>query len=165
MISLLARAYIHSLFFFCISLSKRHGVNYAFEIRDLWPETLIQIGSLSRNSLVCNFLFKLENFYPKKAALIIGVLPKIMNILLKKVLILKVYLDIQQVMLDYFPLNPYPYNNKKFTVTYFGSVGNANGLDTIVDSIQYLKEQDLCSEICLRIIGSGPLLQDQETGL
>ncbi len=140
-------------------LSKRHGVNFAFEIRDLWPETLIQIGSLSRNSFVCNFLFKLEKFLSEKAALIIGVLPNIDEYLIEKSIDFKKFIWVPNgVMLDYFPLNPYPYNNKKFTVTYFGSVGNANGLDTIVDSMQYLKEQDLCSEICLRIIGSGPLL-------
>lgn len=140
-------------------LSKRHGINFAFEIRDLWPETLIQIGSLPRKSIISKLLFKLERFLSEKASMIIAVLPKIDDYLREKKIDCKKFVWIPNgTMLDYFPLNYYASNKKKFIVTYFGSVGNANGIDTIIDSMKYLNEQGLCKGIGLQIIGAGPLL-------
>ena len=57
-------------------LARRHGVPFVFEVRDLWPESLIAFGRISRHGLPAILLRSLEKGLYRRAASIISVLPK-----------------------------------------------------------------------------------------
>lgn len=52
-------------------LAKRYKVPFIAEIRDLWPETLIAMGTISRNGLMAKMLRALEGLLYKRAVRII----------------------------------------------------------------------------------------------
>jgi glycosyltransferase involved in cell wall biosynthesis len=56
-------------------LSKRYDAKFIAETRDLWPETLIAMGQISRDSIPAKILYKLEKFIYKKADSLIFTLP------------------------------------------------------------------------------------------
>jgi glycosyltransferase involved in cell wall biosynthesis len=52
-------------------LARKFGVPFIFEIRDLWPETLIQTGLISRRSPVAWAMYRLEAHLCSRAARVI----------------------------------------------------------------------------------------------
>src|SRR5699024_9097727 len=56
-------------------LAKKANAKFIFEIRDVWPQTLIDLGTLKKNSIVTKLFQKMEKYLYKKADLIISVLP------------------------------------------------------------------------------------------
>jgi glycosyltransferase involved in cell wall biosynthesis len=56
-------------------LAESHGVPFIFEIRDVWPDALVDIGGLSRNSLSYHAFRYIEKMLYAKAAYISSTLP------------------------------------------------------------------------------------------
>lgn len=50
-------------------------VNFVFEVRDLWPQTLIDIGALREGSLAARLLQMAEKFFYRRAQTVICLLP------------------------------------------------------------------------------------------
>ena len=57
-------------------IARRYGVPFVFEVRDLWPETLIARGRLSETSPAAKMFFKLEEHLYRQAAYTVSLLPK-----------------------------------------------------------------------------------------
>lgn len=57
-------------------LAKLKRAGFFFEVRDLWPETLVEIGGYDRNSLIVKFLKIIEKFLYRRAGKIIVLHPK-----------------------------------------------------------------------------------------
>src|SRR5699024_11383001 len=65
---------------FCFSSRRRHTRSkrdWSSDVcsSDLWPQTLIDLGTLKKNSIVTKLFQKMEKYLYKKADLIISVLP------------------------------------------------------------------------------------------
>lgn len=143
-------------------LARRFGVPFLFEVRDLWPQTLIDMGQLKEGSFPDRLLKKLELHLFRNASAIITVLPKAheyivpLGIARERVVWLPNGVD-----MELFPSDPHrKSDNKHFTVMYLGSHGQANGLSTILHAMKRVQDnQDVDSEkpILLRMIGDGPL--------
>lgn len=58
-----------------LKLSQKFDVPFVFEVRDLWPETLIAMGKISRKHPIAIWLKQLEAKLYKKSKLIISLLP------------------------------------------------------------------------------------------
>jgi len=56
-------------------LSKRYDAKFIAETRDLWPETLIAMGQIKKNSIPAKILYTLEKFIYKKADRLIFTFP------------------------------------------------------------------------------------------
>ena len=56
-------------------LARRYKVPFVFEVRDLWPQTLVDMGRLRDDALVTFILRKLEKWLYHRAARTIVVLP------------------------------------------------------------------------------------------
>lgn len=56
-------------------LSKKRRCVFCFEVRDIWPQALVDLGVLQKNSAITYFLSRLESFLYHKAKAIIVVLP------------------------------------------------------------------------------------------
>lgn len=131
-------------------LSKKYNTPFVMEVRDIWPQTLIDMG-MSRWHPFIIVLGCLEKYLYKKADKIISNLPY-------------AYKHIEQfVSKDKFiwlsngvDLDNISYREKqktdKFTVSYTGAIGVANNLALLVDAAERLKEK---KDIFFRIVGDG----------
>lgn len=139
-------------------LARRHRVPFVFEVRDLWPQTLVDMGRLEEKSLVTWALRKLELWLYRSAARTIVLLPQAWKYI--------VPLGIPQdrvvwipngVDLSLFPVPLPAQPSVKFTLMYFGSHGGANGLDNVLRAMRELQCMPGAEHIYLRLIGDGPL--------
>lgn len=141
-------------------LARRHNVPFVFEVRDLWPQTLVDMGRLTEKSLVTSGLRKLEVWLYKNSSKIIVLLPKAD----KYIIPLGVPADRivwipNGVDLELFPRISYEAcDGKPFTLMYFGAFGQANGLDNLLRAMKLIQSNG--SNIRLRLIGGGVLKAD-----
>jgi glycosyltransferase involved in cell wall biosynthesis len=142
-------------------LARFFCVPFIFEVRDLWPQTLIDMGSLTPNGLKTNLLRRLERWLYRKANRIVVLLPKACEYI--------VPLGIQPdkivwipngVDLEFYPEPPQVKNKDDLTLMYFGAHGQANGLDCVLKAMSLLKKIPGMARVRLRLIGDGPLKKD-----
>ena len=142
-------------------LARRHRVPFVFEIRDLWPETLVQMGRIGRNSLPAMLLRRLEAWLCHRASKIIVLLAKADEYLEgrgvdpRKVVYLSNGVDMETF--EYHP----PPRQDRLTFMYIGAHGQANGLDVVLEAIALLRSRvqrrEETLEFEFRFIGDGPL--------
>ncbi|MGE0281730.1 MAG: glycosyltransferase family 4 protein [Rhizobiaceae bacterium] len=139
-------------------LARRFGVPFIFEVRDLWPQTLIDMGRLSEGSIAAKGLRWLEKSLYRSASKIIVLLPRAgdyivpLGIPAEKVVWIPNGVDI-----DKFFVRPARYAAEKFTLMYLGSHGAANGLDTLLKAMKIVELHPKGGKIVLRIVGDGSL--------
>lgn len=144
-------------------LAWRFKVPFVFEVRDLWPQTLIDMGRLREGSLMVWGLRKLERWLYRRAARTVVLLPHAWQYI--------VPLGIAKEQVVWIPngvdlaLFPPPASieekaaGQPFTLMYFGAHGQANGLDTLLAAMQIVQQTPEGENIRLRLIGDGPLKQ------
>lgn len=139
-------------------LSNIKKSHFFFEVRDLWPQTLIDMGALSEKSSVTWGLRKLEKFLYKKAEKIITLLPYadqyIINLGISKEKIVWIPNGVDLSRYE----NIKKYNGRisnQFTILYLGAHGKANALDVILDAASILQDKGL-DNIKFVFIGDGP---------
>jgi glycosyltransferase involved in cell wall biosynthesis len=144
--------------------ANRLGVPFVFEIRDLWPQTLIDMGRLKERSAVAWGMRKIERHLCNSASRIVVLLPFAHEYLAGiGVDSAKVVWISNGVELEAHPkisasafLSEEARHKDAFTLMYLGSFGQANGLDTVLEAM-FLLKQSADTSIRLRMIGSGPL--------
>jgi glycosyltransferase involved in cell wall biosynthesis len=138
-------------------LARRRKVPFIFEIRDLWPETLIELGALRRGSVLAWALRRLERSLCNRATLVITTMPfaheylSAQGIPREKVMWISNGVDTSEfeVMPDDQGVRPRP-----FTFMYLGALGRANRVDDLIDAFAVSSFERGAR---LRIIGTGPL--------
>jgi glycosyltransferase involved in cell wall biosynthesis len=140
-------------------LARRYRVPFIFEVRDLWPQTLVDMGRLPNVHPVTFGLRLLEKALYKKAARIITLLPNASSYINRLgVDIGKIIWIPNGVDLDSFPTAApaTPAHNDTFTLMYFGAHGGANGLDNVLRAMKIVEAEAGGENIRLRLIGDGP---------
>lgn len=132
-------------------LSKIKNSPLVFEVRDLWPESIIQISDVD-NRLIIGILKKLEMFLYQKAQMIIVVTESFKSFITKlgiesdKIKIVKNGVDLELYdpnKIDVFP-ESIAHLKKKFIVSYIGNHGMAQGLNTIIQvAIKYAEKSNI----------------------
>lgn len=140
-------------------LARRFNVPFVFEVRDLWPQTLVDMGRLRDGSFVTWSLRKLELWLYRRAARIVVLLPNAWEYIVPLGIPREIIVWIPNgVDLALFPLlAPPPSEPGKFTLMYFGAHGQANGLDNVLEALKIVQEKANGRSIRLRLIGGGPL--------
>lgn len=139
-------------------LAKRYRVPFLFEVRDLWPETLIAMGRLSRRSPMAIALRRLEKSLYESAEKVIVLLPLAGNyieplgIAREKVVWIPNGVDLAS-----FAHASATGARAGFTMMYFGAHGGANGLDNVIRAMRIIRDEESAKHIRLRLIGNGPL--------
>jgi len=139
-------------------LARRFGVPFLFEVRDLWPQTLIDMGRLSERNLATIGLRWLERSLYRSASRIIVLLPRAsdyiepLGIPAEKIVWIPNGVDASQ-----FRSRPAAHSPDQFTLMYFGAHGAANGLDNILKAMKIVEADPQGRKIVLRIVGDGPL--------
>lgn len=142
-------------------LAKKNKAKYILEIRDLWPETWVQMKIIKKNGIIHNFFLKLEKYLYEKADKVIFLGENFNYILSLGIDKNKVYTISNGVDLEEFDKNmssPIKLNAEKFNITYTGSIGTANNLDELLDLAKLIDND----AIIFNIVGRGPLKEHLE---
>ena len=146
---------------YIISFLKRKP--WVFELRDLWPDSIVELGFLKKESYAFKFLKKIEIFLYKKANIIIPVTHSFRKYLINqkidkkkiKVITNGVNLNLMfPIKRDISLFNKYNLKNK-LSLGYVGTHGKAHNLDTIINVAKKLKDDGYEDKIIFFFIGDG----------
>lgn len=139
------------------SLARRIGKPFVLEVRDLWPETLIQLGRMSRQHPLIQVMLFLEKRLYVGSDRIITLLPESISYLAARGADrAKIAWIPNGVEVDSLPPLSEPPRQRVFTLMYAGAHGLANGLDSILDAAKILMKRGNADKVRFRIIGEGP---------
>ncbi|WP_354687885.1 glycosyltransferase family 4 protein [Cupriavidus necator] len=141
-------------------LARRFKVPFVFEVRDLWPQTLVDMGRLREWDWRTWALRKLEAWLYRRAARIVVLLPHASEYITP--------LGIPKERITWIPngvdLSLFPPTpartaeaSGRFTLMYFGSHGQANGLDNVLQAMKLVQQRPEGRHIMLRMVGDGLL--------
>ncbi|WP_323592201.1 glycosyltransferase family 4 protein [Aliarcobacter butzleri] len=131
-------------------LSCKYNTPFIMEVRDLWPQTLIDMGISKWHPFIL-LLGWLERYLYKKADKIISNLPYAYDYIGKFVEKEKFIWISNGVDLSNIKYTPKEKSNK-FIISYTGAIGVANNLQIILDVAKKLKDNE---NIYFRIVGEG----------
>lgn len=139
-------------------LARRHGVPFVFEVRDLWPQTLIDMGRLKADSFTAWALRKLELWLYRRAARVVVLLPQAWQYIVPLGIPKQNVVWIPNgVDLGLFPAPAAPVPSDVFTLMYFGAHGQANGLDKVLQAMKVVQDDPTGQQVLLRMVGDGPM--------
>ncbi|NCA86673.1 MAG: glycosyltransferase WbuB [Clostridia bacterium] len=139
-------------------LAKRFGVPFIFEVRDLWPQTLIDMGKLKPEGSVTRLFRALERWLYRRADRIVVLLPKAADYIIPLGIPAgKIVWIPNGVELTGYPAPNPPAARESFTLMYFGAHGQANGLDCVLRAMAGLQTDPDMRHVRLRMVGDGPL--------
>ena len=148
-------------------LAKHFNAKFIYEIRDIWPLSLVEIGNISPNHPLIKLMRKIELFTYRNADAVISVLDNIQeyfkenNIKIKNLSIIP-----NGICLKSLKIEPVPENIKnlipknKFIVGYAGSIGKANALEFLIKAADLLRQY---KDIVIVIVGKGEELEKLKT--
>lgn len=146
-------------------LARRHGVPFVFEVRDLWPEAPIQLGVL-RSRVLQRIARRLERFLYRRSDAIIPLSPGMEAGVLAagadpaKVVTIPNASDtdlFDPAMRNRALLEPFGLQDR-FVAVHAGMMGEANGLDYVLDAARILHERGDRS-IAILVVGEGSTRQ------
>ena len=130
---------------------------FFFEVTDLWPQTLVDMGALSEKSPITWGLRRLEKFLYQKAEKIITLLPHAddyitsLGIPRGKITWIPNGVDLSR----YEDIKPYDGGNSKhFTIMYLGGHSRYHSLDIALEAAKILQNEDK-SNIRFAFVGDG----------
>jgi glycosyltransferase involved in cell wall biosynthesis len=136
-------------------LAEQYNVPFIYEIRDIWPATLLSLGNFSKYHPLIQILQHIEDDLLKAAKKIIGVLPGIGD-----------YLQQQKISRDKFLWLPNAIDIKEgydkqqaysdqLIILYAGSFNISNDLETLLKAAKLLQNYD-SQKFRIQLIGDGP---------
>ena len=146
-------------------LSRRLAAKFVFEVRDIWPLTLVDEGGFSQKNPIIRMLGYLEKFAYRKADLIIGTMPNLeehvrnvapqisSNVICVPMGYSNWHLECQANLLEGYEKEYLPQD--KFIVTHLGSIGLSNALETLTNCAGQLSAH---SNIHFLVVGQGDSL-------
>ena len=140
-------------------ISRIKRIPFIFEVRDIWPESIIQLG-IVKNILLIKLLVTLELFLYDKAIHIVGVADSTVGLLTargipsEKISIIKngVDIDLFDQHVDAKSLKRRLNFSDKFLISYIGTHGLSHALDKVLDAAKILRENN---KIRFLFIGEG----------
>lgn len=142
---------------------------FVFEVRDLWPQTLIDVGTLRENGALARVLRAVERFLYCRARLVISLLPGAAEYITGS--------GVPESKIIYIPNGIVPGATRTppadpaacalmhridqwhaancLVAGYIGSHGLANGVDVLVEAAGVLRDRGI-GDIVLVLVGDGP---------
>jgi len=130
------------------SLAQHFDVPFVFEVRDLWPEALVNVGAL-KNPAAVMWLKRMARKIYSKADHIVALSPGMKDGIVRvgvapeKVTVIPNAsdLDLFRPDLDGSAARERLGLGNRFAAVYFGAMGLANGLDYVIDAARILAER------------------------
>lgn len=141
----------------------RH-IPLVFEVRDLWPESLIAVGAAQERSVLHQTLAAISNFLYQRSQRIVVVSPAFKRHLIERCQVPAEKIDSVENGVETDLFAPAPANviaalrqrfslHSKFVVSYIGTIGNAHGLETLLAAAAELRKKN--PEVIFLIVGEG----------
>jgi colanic acid biosynthesis glycosyl transferase WcaI len=141
-------------------IARLKRVPFIFEVRDLWPESLVAVGAGGASSLLHRVLGRIAGFLYRHSDHIVVVTPAFKDYLIKNWSVPEEKISIVEngVETDLFRPESCVENSElgasqKFRVCYIGTLGWAHGLDTLVQAAAEL--QSCAPEVDFLLVGEG----------
>lgn len=123
------------------------GKKFLFEVRDLWPEVPIQMGAINNPLLIRATRF-FEKIIYKNAEHVVALSPGMQDGVIKYIAKEKTTMIPNMAKKDEFwPRNhntelmsELGLDKNTFKVIHFGALGLANGIETVIDTVELMKE-------------------------
>lgn len=151
--------------FFALLFGKRHRVPVVVEIRDLWPESIVEYVGMSKRNPIIKVLYMLEKWIYRKANQLIFTIPGGKDYIIDKKWDKKVDLKKVNYINNGVDLEEYSkeksivftdedLDNNKFKVVYVGSIRQVNNVRALVKVAECLQRRGE-TDIQLLIYGDG----------
>lgn len=142
-------------------LARCNSVPFVFEVRDLWPESLAAVGMAGSNSLIYRVLAKIAGFLYRHSDHIVVVTPAFEDYLVKRWSVPHEKISVIENGVEtrlFLPavqssLRKQLGTEGKFVVSYIGTMGMAQGLETVIQAAVQL--QNMNSEVSFLMVGEG----------
>lgn len=146
----------------CHQLAKRYNSRFLFDVRDLWPLTILEMKAASKYNPYVAYMGYLESFAYKNCDMVVSALPCAESYMLEHGLPQGHFLSIENgTEIDDLPLidaNEIPKDTREilerdhpFRVGYTGAFDRDNDLETLIDAAELLRDQ----EIQFVLVGKG----------
>ena len=138
-------------------VAKHHKARFIMEVRDLWPQTIIDMGQLSERNPLTKLLRMLERFLYRRAKRIITLLPRAgeyiaaRGIPREKIIWIPNGVDLSRFEGG----EELSSHDDGFKVIYLGAHGQANALDVLIRAAKIVQDQGH-EEIRFLLVGDGP---------
>ena len=144
-----------------LELSRYFGVPFLFEVRDLWPEALVNVGALNNPAAIW-WLRRMARQIYRAADHIVALSPGMKDgivragIASEKVTVIPngSDLDLFHPGLDGSAARERLGLGQRFAAIYFGAMGLANGLEYVIEAARILAERG-ANQIVLVLLGDG----------
>jgi glycosyltransferase involved in cell wall biosynthesis len=120
------------------------GIPFVFEVRDLWPESLAAVGAGSEGTLLHRVLGSIAGFLYRRADRIVVVTPafkehlvRVWNVPEMKISVVENGVETELFRFDTAAageIRAQEGATDRFLICYIGTIGNAHGLDTLLDA-------------------------------
>jgi len=140
-------------------IAKHYRIKFVMEVRDLWPQTIIDMGGLSVHHPITKTLQFLERFLYRRAERIITLLPFAHEYITacgfpqEKIVWIPNGVDLSRF--EDFVAAASPKSEKVFKVMYLGAHGQANALDVLIQTAKVIQDRGY-SGIRFILVGDGP---------
>jgi colanic acid biosynthesis glycosyl transferase WcaI len=143
-------------------ISRLNHVPFIFEVRDLWPESLVAVGVGDGNSLLHRMLGKIAGFLYRASDHIVVVTPAFREFLISRWHVPAEKISVVRNGVETGTFCPrFPNVNLrksldsegKFIVSFIGTLGLAHGLDTLLAAATRLQEVE--PDILFLVVGDG----------
>jgi glycosyltransferase involved in cell wall biosynthesis len=138
-------------------VARYHKARFFMEVRDLWPQTIIDMGELSARNPITKALQMLERYLYQRAEQIITLLPLAhayitgCGIPREKIVWIPNGVDLSRFQ----GLKSQGSPDTSFKVIYLGAHGQANALDVLIRAAQIIQTQGY-QDIKFILVGDGP---------
>ena len=132
--------------------SRKYKSKLIFEVRDIWPLSIMELGGLSKYHPFVMLLQYVENFAYRVSDYVVSVLPKALNHMRSHGLSEDrfVYIPNGVEISDIVTISSD--KRTQFVVGYAGTIGVANAMDYLIESADILKDYP----IEFHLLGNGP---------
>jgi glycosyltransferase involved in cell wall biosynthesis len=149
-----------------ITISKKTKSKCISEIRDLWPQTLIDMEKINKNNIISKILYRIEKYIYKQSEEIIvtapGMSDYIENLGFEKEKIVYINNGVDTKRFeenkDKHDENVQTIMNEsagKFKCMYTGALGEANNIENLIFTAKLLRDKGY-NDIIFIIVGDGP---------
>lgn len=138
-------------------IAKRFGVPFVLEVRDLWPDSLIKVAGVSPYHPIVLVLRLVERSLYRSASAIVTLLPNAAPYIIAR--------GGRREGIVWIPngvdfgiagqaMAPRPTEGRNLRVTYAGTMGRANAMDSLLDTAAHVARE--LPAVRFRFIGDGP---------
>jgi len=142
-------------------ISRVKRTPFVLEVRDLWPESLAAVGAAGETSLLFRMLRRVAAFLYRRAAKIVVVTPAFRDRIVRDYAVAEERIAVvpNGVETDLFAPQPRVEArqrlgvDERFIICYLGTLGNAAGLEVLLDAAERLAQ--VAPEALVLLVGEG----------